>query len=205
MFVDFVNSLWYDGSGNADDRLTRPEFLPAFVDKWLSGGEACATGDADARCEPLGLRAAPSTRHADLEADDLGLLRRLRDVLRDVVETIAAGGPLPPALVERLDRFLEGDRIWYRLSGDSNGVSLHVLADPNDAPAIASAVALSAAEFLARGDLTRLKQCDNDGCRWVFYDTTKNDSRRWCDSRQCGNVDKVRRYRARHSGPAPSP
>jgi len=60
---------------------------------------------------------------------------------------------------------------------------------------IAGEIALSAARFLAGEELDRLKLCDNRGCRWMFYDDTKNRSRRWCGP--CGNVDKVRRFRQR--------
>jgi len=50
----------------------------------------------------------------------------------------------------------------------------------------------------------RLKACPD--CRWVFYDHTRNASKRWClmsadgsGGRGCGTIAKVRRYRERHS------
>ena len=45
--------------------------------------------------------------------------------------------------------------------------------------------------------VARLKICPNHGCRWVFYDETRGNTRRWCDDRSCGNRDKVRRLRER--------
>ena len=33
----------------------------------------------------------------------------------------------------------------------------------------------------------RLRRCDDDGCGWLFLDTTRNHSRRWCRSGDCGN------------------
>lgn len=48
----------------------------------------------------------------------------------------------------------------------------------------------------------RLKACPD--CRWVFYDHTRNGSKRWClmnaggpDGRACGTIAKVRRHRTR--------
>ena len=50
------------------------------------------------------------------------------------------------------------------------------------------------------GMLERLKTCDSDECRWVFYDRSKPSNRRWCSSERCGNREKTRTYRKRHAG-----
>lgn len=55
----------------------------------------------------------------------------------------------------------------------------------------------SAADLLTSGDLDRLRVCDNKDCGWLFVDRSRNRSRRWCDMQDCGNVAKVRRFRAR--------
>jgi hypothetical protein len=43
----------------------------------------------------------------------------------------------------------------------------------------------------------RLKLCDNQQCRWLFIDQSKNRSRQWCESASCGNRQRVRRFRRR--------
>lgn len=48
------------------------------------------------------------------------------------------------------------------------------------------------------GSFTRLKGCANDTCRWLFYDQSKNRSRKWCEMETCGNVINARAYRQRH-------
>jgi predicted RNA-binding Zn ribbon-like protein len=58
-------------------------------------------------------------------------------------------------------------------------------------------VMVAAAELLASGDLTRLRQCGNDPCGWLFLDRSRNGTRRWCSSQDCGNASRVRRFRAR--------
>ena len=50
------------------------------------------------------------------------------------------------------------------------------------------------------GRLERVKTCDSDECRWVFYDRSKPRNRRWCSSERCGNREKTRIYRKRHAG-----
>lgn len=49
------------------------------------------------------------------------------------------------------------------------------------------------------GTFSRLKGCANDTCRWLFYDQSKNRSKKWCDMQACGNVINARAYRRRHS------
>lgn len=56
-------------------------------------------------------------------------------------------------------------------------------------------IAHSAVELLLRGEKQRIKDCQSggDGCGWLFYDTSKNLSRRWCSMRGCGVEAKERR------------
>ncbi|HEY6114430.1 MAG TPA: CGNR zinc finger domain-containing protein [Candidatus Dormibacteraeota bacterium] len=44
----------------------------------------------------------------------------------------------------------------------------------------------------------RLKLCGSDGCRWAYFDRSKNRSSRWCSMESCGNREKARRFRAAH-------
>lgn len=56
------------------------------------------------------------------------------------------------------------------------------------------AVARSASELLLSGELSRLRMCAADDCAWLFLDRTKNQRRRWCDMKVCGNRVKARRH-----------
>ena len=58
-------------------------------------------------------------------------------------------------------------------------------------------IAHSAAEFLSKGDLSRLGECGGEECGWLFEDTSRNRSRQWCHMQDCGNLVKVRRFRTR--------
>ena len=49
------------------------------------------------------------------------------------------------------------------------------------------------------GSWARLKACRNHGCRWAFYDYSKNRSASWCSMQLCGNRTKTRSYRRRHA------
>src|SRR5262249_26037791 len=56
--------------------------------------------------------------------------------------------------------------------------------------AILGPIALSALTTLLQSDLTRVKQCSGEHCGWLFFDTTKNKRRRWCEMEVCGNRAK---------------
>ena len=60
-------------------------------------------------------------------------------------------------------------------------------------------VALSATALLTSGELERVKECPagEGGCGWLFYDASKNKSRRWCSMADCGSRAKMRRMYAR--------
>ena len=58
----------------------------------------------------------------------------------------------------------------------------------------------------AGGQLPRLRVCDD--CGWAFYDSSRNNRRRWCAmepagsaGRGCGGAAKARQYRDRHRHP----
>ncbi len=54
---------------------------------------------------------------------------------------------------------------------------------------------------MADGSWERLKPGGNDACQWLFFDRSKNQSRRWCTMETCGNVMNARAYRARRREP----
>lgn len=41
-------------------------------------------------------------------------------------------------------------------------------------------IAAAAAKARIKGSWRRLKICPADDCQWVFYDTSRSRSRRWC-------------------------
>jgi predicted RNA-binding Zn ribbon-like protein len=55
----------------------------------------------------------------------------------------------------------------------------------------------SAADLLTSDDLDLVRECANETCGWLFVDTSKNHSRRWCSMSDCGNRAKARRHYAR--------
>ncbi len=59
-------------------------------------------------------------------------------------------------------------------------------------------VGRAAALLLTSGETRRVRQCDGEGCGWLFLDRSRSRRRRWCTMEDCGNLAKVRRFRRRH-------
>ena len=53
------------------------------------------------------------------------------------------------------------------------------------------------AESVVGGRWNRLKACRDPGCRWAYYDQSRNRSRAWCSMAACGNRAKARAFRNR--------
>ena len=51
----------------------------------------------------------------------------------------------------------------------------------------------------ATGEWNRLKVCRKPGCRWAYYDHSRNRARAWCSMETCGNQAKVHAFRTRQS------
>ena len=59
----------------------------------------------------------------------------------------------------------------------------------------------SAGQLLISQETDQVKECP--GCGWLFLDTSKNQSRRWCSMNTCGVRDKMRRYHKKKSAKEP--
>jgi predicted RNA-binding Zn ribbon-like protein len=176
LWADFLNSEERDylGRGPPRDHLDDP----AWVERVLGGLGA----------RPADLR-TPKARRA---------LKALRSLLERLVRSLAEGRPPASDDLEDLNRSL-GRSVRPRLVRGEGAFRLRLVPAAGGLGAVLFAVAASFAEFLEKGDPARLRLCDNPDCRWVFYDTTRSRTRRWCGGR-CGSLMKVREFRRRRRG-----
>jgi len=130
------------------------------------------------RLEPADVTAVQAVRARFTEvfgaADDASAAKALN-------ELIAAAGTTP--------RLTDHDGYHWHVHYFAPGASLadHLAAD--------GGMALSF--LIISGERERLRRCDAPDCRHAFVDLSRNRSRRYCDSRTCGNRLHVAAYRAR--------
>ena len=128
------------------------------------------------------------------------LLRRALDTrenIHAICVEIAAGRAVPPPRLDSLARAHAANLAHARLVDEGGR---HVWSwEPRQWPieALLGPIVLSALTTLTQGELARLRRCQNEKCGWVFFDTTKNRSRRWCEMEICGNRAKQKRFAAR--------
>lgn len=122
---------------------------------------------------------------------DLGRALDVREGLRAVLAT-HNGGKADPAALERLERACA--RAAMRATFEQGAGLAPAVAGPDGALARLLAIVAAAQ---ADGTWPRLKACADEGCRWAFYDHSKNRRGRWCSMAVCGNQHKARAYRER--------
>jgi predicted RNA-binding Zn ribbon-like protein len=125
---------------------------------------------------------------------DAGRLRAAREAIRELVAA-NGGRPLDPEAAAELTRIAGRARGRTALVGGR----LEVVPEGAGADAAIAAILLAVADATTDGTFGRLRICDNDACRWSFYDASKNGRSRWCSASVCGNRAHTRAYRRRRA------
>jgi predicted RNA-binding Zn ribbon-like protein len=188
--LDFVNTVGW--------RLTdRPsEYLRSYEDLLTWGRQAGLLTPEET--EGLSQQATLDPEGAQ---ETLSRALALREAIHRAITAAIAGEPQDESDLSALNRELSIalSRLRVMPAGDAYGWGWDWSGDdgrpPLDSPLWP--VARSAAELLTSPKLSRVKVCADKGCGWVFLDESRNSSRRWCDSRDCGNRERVRRYLTR--------
>jgi predicted RNA-binding Zn ribbon-like protein len=188
--LDFANTRSWRPSAAPHERLA------GFGDLVRWGEKARLLAPAEA-----GRLRAAAARRRGTPAAALREARALREAIYRTFSAMADGAAADGADAARLYAGLAGLLRGTRVTARSGAVAPE---PPGGKRAAASVERLvlwpvlwSAARLLAAPELAHLRKCAAPNCGWLFVDTTRNRSRRWCDMRVCGNRDKVRRHRRR--------
>jgi predicted RNA-binding Zn ribbon-like protein len=194
LWLDFVNTEPVHGGERVD-------LLGGFADlaRWLR--------------EP-GVLSADAARLAvarwDGSAEGREVYRevvKLRAALRAGAERLVAGKPVGDEMVGVVNQVLASRPSYPRLVRVGKGYASRLEPVSRSPLHLLVPVAESAAWLLEHGDSSLVRRCEGTRCVLLFYDTTRNKSRRWCSMAGCGSRAKAvayyRRTRARGSrGPS---
>jgi predicted RNA-binding Zn ribbon-like protein len=208
--LDLCNTVsWRRDPARIVDNLDSPERLadwwaevglPGLSEKPARGGGVQAVQVEAVQVEAVGGRPlSAGAQGRDVRADAMAgearnaeeralkRIRALREATHEVVQAHLAKQPAPPSQLERL---LEAVRKAQRTARPSP--TLPLTWETTD---LEAALALAVADLLTdEASTRRISECAADGCGWVFLDTSRNHSRRWCDPEDCGNRARVRAY-----------
>ncbi|MFI1313467.1 CGNR zinc finger domain-containing protein [Streptomyces albidoflavus] len=143
---------------------------------------------ADTLATPEG-RAAFGVSEAGADA-----ARRLREALR--AACLAHAGHAPPAEVAVLGTLLARAPLLTTVDPADGSARL----TPADPASLTARVAVAVALGSLDGSWPRLKVCEDETCRWAYYDRSPAGRGRWCSMEVCGARAKMRAYRARRAG-----
>ncbi|RKP58006.1 hypothetical protein D7Z26_00390 [Cohnella endophytica] len=183
LWDDFLNSIHRDwrGDGTAEDRLDDP----AWFREWLHNQ-----------------RLTPDN---PLTERELASLKRLRALIHRMAEAFFVGGSPADEDLESLNKTMAQGAVVRKVIREEASYSLSLASTASRWPNIEAEIAASFGKLMAEGELSRIRICDNPSCLWVYYDDTKNRSKRYCDDKMCGNLMKVRRFRARRKAESGQP
>lgn len=156
--------------------------------------------------DPGQVRALKTSVKPQAAARALSSARELREALATVLYGNLEGHPPPASAIRTLERhFLASEQHrelrWQEgaTSGRRPGMTWQWAAAQKDAEFPVWILAALAGELMLSDALQRVSACEADPCRWLFLDTSKNHTRRWCNMKICGNRMKARRFQARRA------
>src|SRR6266478_2311958 len=130
-----------------------------------------------------------------------------REALHDVVLSAIDGGSTPAAALDTLNSWIADAQSRRRFRLVAPGRFETTLEDDGDLLAFLRPVALDAAELLehelSQGLVGVCAEREVGRCAWLFLDTTRNHSRRFCSMKECGNRAKQRRHYQRSKATQP--
>jgi predicted RNA-binding Zn ribbon-like protein len=135
---------------------------------------------------------------ADRPAEAARVLKRavaLRETIYRIFVALIHKRPPAGSDLDGLNRALAHSAGCARVVKTAKGFARTWGTDDAALDSLLAPLAFSAAELLVSEGRERVGQCADDrGCGWLFLDTSKNRTRRWCDINDCGNRAKQRRH-----------
>jgi predicted RNA-binding Zn ribbon-like protein len=183
--LDFVNTVDWRG-----DPARRKDLVATFADliAWATTAKVLRSRDA---------RAMATAAQRDQRGAERSLrrARRVREVLARVLAAAGSATKSDARDVRLLNAFLAAALRKRRL--EAEGTTFNWTWEGEKTHAFDSVwwpIVLAGADLLASEHRTQVHACWGEGCGWLFLDTSRNQRRRWCSMRGCGNRAKARRF-----------
>ena len=181
--LDFVNTVNDRGRSNFQDQLVSYNDLV----EWSRLTETITSQDAEQLLVQAWQRPEEAA-HALQQAVDA------REVIYRIFTAIALEETPNQSDLTRLNDLFAHAMSRACITYSDNTFSWDWVQKASTLESLLWPIVRSAAELLTSEDLQMARQCAAYDCTWLFLDTSKNHSRRWCDMKSCGNRTKVGRH-----------
>ncbi|MGZ6347463.1 MAG: CGNR zinc finger domain-containing protein [Anaerolineales bacterium] len=186
--IDFANTV------NGHAHLPHHEYLQDYEDMVLWGGHASVLNAKE--MELL-------LKKARVDSGEAGAVYRrgleLRETIFRLFSSAARGKKAGADDLEHLNASWRNGMRHAELTRSTKGFELGW----DDEPCLERplrVVTESAVKLLTSPLLQQVRQCEGEGCDWLFIDTSRNHLRKWCSMEECGNRAKMRRRKRRNKG-----
>ena len=181
--LDFANTADWHTSDQPEEQLN------SYTDlvEWAKGVGILTEGQAQQ------LASAVMNRSTEV-ADVLARAIDFREAIFRIFSAVSRGTSPAEADLAILNEVLAAALGRLQLISTPDGFSWEWNAGRDNLDQMLWPVAQSAADLLTSEELSRVGQCADDNCGWLFMDMSRNRSRRWCDMGDCGNRAKARRH-----------
>jgi predicted RNA-binding Zn ribbon-like protein len=184
--LDFANTVDWHASENPVESLNKY----ADLIEW-SAKRGIISGDA----KDVLLR---KSEEKPVEAEAVvEKAREIRENIYQILSDTVHGKPIKIADLKGFNRALAGTLSHSRLAPYEGGLRWDWDSHPHKLDSVIWPVVRSAVDLMTSEAIKRVGQCADDRCGWLFWDSSRNRSRRWCDMKDCGNRAKVRRFYAK--------
>lgn len=187
--LDFANTVSYRGRQFPEEKLN------SFQDllDWSVLAGILDESDARKLSREGGIQPEAAKRVLERAVE-------LREAIHRIFTANISAEPASDDDLDTLNRELREALTRLRLSTEPGGYSLDFGWGGDSLDQVLWPIARSASELLTSDDLVRVRRCAANDCDWLFLDTSRNRSRRWCDMKDCGNRSKARRFYERKRG-----
>jgi predicted RNA-binding Zn ribbon-like protein len=182
--LDFANTVdWHASDKPTENLNTYLDLLNWSLEKGLI---------SDLEAKSLHKQAALHSDQAQAKHEQA---IELREAIYNIFSDGINGNVARPADLDILNGWLTAGASHLKLNSVEKGFTWSWSDDETSLEQMLWWVALSAARLLASENLALVGKCADDrGCGWLFFDTSRNHSRRWCAMKDCGNRAKSRRH-----------
>jgi predicted RNA-binding Zn ribbon-like protein len=181
--LDFANTVDWHASDNPEEKL----LIYADLVHWATETKILSSDIADKLIKA-------SEKEPAKARGILNEAIKIREAIYGIFSSTASGNQIKASDLSILNDAIKKMMPNQKLSTENGNFIWEWEISPDRMDSILWPVVWSAAELLTSEASERVGRCADEKCGWLFWDNSRNRSRRWCDMKECGNRAKVRRH-----------